>query len=126
MIKKTLTSCGDNSGKLEFNPNQSKTIEIKNGRFILSDGTSHPLKTEKGKFFTRVYGLEYQNKVIYYLKLFGNDNSRVGYHVGFNFLENHFFLWNQNSHWIQKKENIIFCVKVLSFIAGFIGLFKAF
>ena len=62
MKKVTLTSCGDNSGKLEFNCSQSKIIEIKRGRFILPDKNSNPLYDEDNKYYKRIYSLEYNNK----------------------------------------------------------------
>ncbi len=118
MKKVTLTSCGDNSGKLEFNSSQSKIIEIKRGRFILPDKNSNPLYDEDNKYYKRIYSLEYNNKIIYYFKLFGNKESKFGYHVGFNFWEHQQFLWLQNQHWLQKEENIRYCVNVLFLLIG--------
>lgn len=96
-----------NMGVLEKN---DEVIEIKNGRWIDKNNTSHPMK------FTKIYS--FQNNFVYWLTFFGKKSKNAGIHISLNFFENQKFLWLQNSHWLQKEENIRYIVNVLFLISG--------
>lgn len=85
MKKKTLESCGTNSGKVEYNPKTSREIEIKRGKYSFGNESVHPLFNGEDKYFKRIDSLEMGSKVIYYFMLFGSKENVSGVHVGFNF-----------------------------------------
>ena len=92
-------------------------IEIKKGRYI-QNGTSHPLRSGDDKFYKRMYGLQYKNRKVYWLYVFGNQSSAGGYHVSFNWWEHQSFLLLQGEHWFQKEENIRYIVNLIFLIIG--------
>lgn len=95
-----------------------ETIEIKRGRFI-KDDISHPLFTEKEKYFSKMYSFEYKKKHIYFLNYFGrNEPSARGIHIGLTYWQNNRFLWLQNKHWLQKEESIRYIVNIIFLIIG--------
>lgn len=135
MKVKTLKCDVYNNGKLVYDPNESILLTIKIGKYIVpnkqnnknefneSDYTTHILIDEKEKYFNRKYHLEYEDKIIYQLKMYGNKDSEKGYHVGFSFWEHQWFLWLQKRHWIQKEENIRYCINIIFLL---LGLFLSF
>jgi hypothetical protein len=116
-----------NSGLLYFDETKSKTLIIKKGRYIdKKNNLSHPIFDEQNKYYKRIYSLEYKDKKIYYFNSFGKIDTNHGYHVGFNFAEHQKFLWLQGCHWIQKEENIRYCVNIIFLILGLVlGILKA-
>lgn len=125
MKKKTLESCGTNSGKVDYNPKTSREMEIKRGKYSFGNGFVHPLFNGEDKYFKRIDSLEMDSKVIYYFMLFGKKESVSGVHIGFNFWEHQRFLWLQNSHWLQKEENIRYVINVFFLLMGlYVGFLK--
>ena len=92
-------------------------IEIKKGRYI-QNGTSHPLRSGDEKYYKRIYGLEYENRKVYWLDTFGKHYSNHGNHVGFSWWEHQNFLWRQNDHWLQSEENVRYIVNVIFLAIG--------
>lgn len=110
-----------NSGLLIFDSIKSNTLKIKRGRYIdIKNNLSHPLFDEQNKYYKRIYALEYKSKKIYYLNTFGKIENNHGYHVGLNFAEHHKFLWLQGNHWLQKEENIRYCINIIFLITGLV------
>jgi hypothetical protein len=123
----TLEIKEPNSGLLFFDKIKSKSLIIKKGRYIdKKNNLSHPLFDEQNKYYKRIYALEYKNKKIYYINTFGKIDNNHGFHVGFDFAQHHKFLWLQGSHWLQKEENIRYCVNIIFLITGLVlGVLKA-
>jgi len=123
----TLEIKEPNSGLLFYDTIKSKSFIIKKGRYIdKKNNLSHPLFDEQNKYYKRIYGLEYKNKKIYYFNTFGKIDNNHGFHVGFDFAQHHKFLWLQGSHWLQKEENIRYCVNIIFLILGLVlGVLKA-
>ena len=97
---------------------------------------SHPLFDDQNKYYKRIYALEFKDKRIYalefkdkriyYFNSFGKIGPNYGFHVGFNFAENQKFLWLQGSHWLQKEENIRYCINIIFLIIGLVlGILKS-
>ena len=125
MKKKTLESCGTNSGKVEYNPKTSREMEIKREKYSFGNESVHPLFNGDDKYFKRIDSLEMGSKVIYYFLLSGKKECVSGVHVGFNFLEHQRFLWLQESHWLQKEENIRYVINVFFLLMGlYVGFLK--
>lgn len=122
----TLDIKEPNSGLLFFDTKKSKTLIIKKGRYIYKkNNLSHPLLDEQNKYYKRIYALEYKNKKIYYFNTFGKIDNNHGFHVGFNFAQHHKFLLLQGNHWLQKEENIRYCVNIIFLIIGLVlGILK--
>lgn len=115
---KTLEIENVNSGLVKFNENNSKTLIIKKGRYIIENTKeSHPLYDEDNRYFKRVYCLEHNNNKIYWLNLYGSKDTN-GYHIALNYIQYNKFLWLQKLHWLQKEENIRYCVNILFLIIG--------
>ncbi len=89
-----------------LNKKEDEILTIKKNGWVDWSGTFHPMNYKKMKAF--------ENDNVYYLYLFGNDNNH-GRHISLTFLQNQKFLWLQNNHWIQDKNNIMW---VLAFIIG--------
>lgn len=92
-------------------------IEVKKGRYI-HDGTSHPLRAGDEKYYKRMYCLEHDGRVVYWLDTFGKHSSNHGHHVSFSWREHQTFLWQQNDHWLQKEENVRYIVNVVFLVIG--------
>lgn len=122
----TLEIKEPNSGLLSFDSIKSNTLRIKRGRYIdIKNNLSHPLFDEQNKYYKRIYALEFKDKKIYYFNSFGKIDTNHGFHVGFNFAEHQKFLWLQGRHWLQKEENIRYCVNVIFLIIGLVlGVLK--
>lgn len=122
----TLEIKEQNSGLLCYDSIKSNTLIIKRGRYIdKKNSLSHPLFDEQNKYYNRIYALEFNDKKIYYINSFGKIDTNHGFHVGFNFAEHQKFLWFQGSHWLQKEENIRYCVNIIFLILGLvIGILK--
>ncbi|MFN8864982.1 MAG: hypothetical protein ACK500_10555 [Flavobacteriales bacterium] len=120
-MKVQKLQCPDaNAGSLV--PMIGKYVEIRKGRYV-DGGLSHPLYSEGEKYFERIYGLEYRNHHVYFFRRFGNGDSKAGFHVGFTRLQHQQFMLLQNSHWIQKEENIRYLVNLVFLVIGaYIGL----
>jgi hypothetical protein len=116
---KTLQLIEPNTGRLELNELNSKSISIKRGRFEFTEtNESHPLYDEENKYFKRIYCLEYRKNKIYCLNLYGKKDSVNGYHIGLNYFQFNKFLWLQKQHWFQKEENIRYCINIVFLIIG--------
>lgn len=90
-------------------------IDIKRGRWVDRNNTSHPMNFTKKECF--------ENKYTYWLSHFGEYSKIYGSHISLNFWENQKFLFMQKSHWLQKEENVRYTVNVLFLIGGLtIGL----
>lgn len=119
-----LAPCGGMISIKEGNTTTSKRaefnwIEIKKGRYI-QDGTSHPLRSGNDKFYKRIYGLEHENRKVYWLDTFAKHSSSHGYHVSFNWWEHQKFLWLQGEQWLQREENIRYIVNLVFLVLGVI------
>lgn len=118
MKVKTYSPTSNNSGVLE---ETNRYIDIKPRRWISDGKTSHPMK------FERIVAFE--NKNVYFLHRFGDDSGthHSGYYISLTFFENQRFLFMQNSHWIQKEENIRYIINILFLLAGLsIGILNYF
>jgi hypothetical protein len=115
---KTLEIENVNSGLVKYNENNSKTLIIKGGRYIIENTEeSNPLYDEDNRYFKRVYCLEHNNNKIYWLNLYGSKDTN-GYHIALNYIQYNRFLWLQKLHWLQKEENIRYCVNIFFLIIG--------
>ena len=123
----TLEIKEHNSGLLYFDQLKTTTLKIKKGRYIdKKNKVSHPLFDEQNKYYKRIYALEYKRKKIYWFCSFGKIDNNHGCHVGFNFTEHQKFLFLQGNHWIQKEENIRYCVNIIFLVIGMVlGILKA-
>lgn len=100
-----------------YNKSEFDWIEVKKGRYI-HDGTSHPIRAGDEKYYKRIYCLEHEGRVVYWLDTFGKHSSNNGHHVSFSWREHQTFLWQQNDHWLQKEENMRYVVNVVFLVIG--------
>lgn len=123
----TLEIKEPNSGLLIIDSKKSITLRIKRGRYIdKKNNLSHPLFDEQNKYYKRIYALEFKDKKIYYFNSYGKIDPNHGFHVGFNFAQHQKFQWLQGCHWLQKEENIRYCVNIIFLIIGLVlGFLKA-
>ena len=49
---------------------------------------------------------------------YGKQDSNQGVHIGFTYWQNQKFLWVQNSHWLQREENIRYLINILFLTIG--------
>lgn len=124
--KGILFPCGGTVSETDGNTTVMKRtefdwIEIKKGRYI-HDGTSHSLRSGDDKFYRRVYGLEHENRCVYWFDTFAKHSSNHGHHVSFNWFEHQKFLWLQGDQWFQKEANLRYFVNVIFLgIGAYIG-----
>lgn len=134
---KALIPDGSNTGKLKYKSGMNSVtngevttstrsefdiIQIKRGRYI-HNGVSHPLMSDNENYYQRIYALEFEKRIIYYLNTFGKKDNQHGIYIGVNWSENQKFLWLQKKHWLQREENIRYVVNVLFLLLGaYIGV----
>jgi hypothetical protein len=92
-------------------------ITIKKNRWVDREGTSHPMKFEEP--------IAFEDSHVYYLLLFGSSTPpNKGVHVSLTFFQNQKFLWLQNKHWLQQKDNIMWVINILVAILAIIAALK--
>jgi len=92
-------------------------INVRRNRWIDKHGTSHPMKFEKP--------IAFENRNVYYLLLFGGEGThQSGVHISLSLWENQRFLWLQNKHWFQQKDNVMWIVNILVAILAILATFK--
>lgn len=95
----------------------NEIISIKPRRWVDGDGKSHPMKY--------VSSIAFENKNVFFLHSSGDDSKlpHHGKHISLTFWQKQLFLLMQNSHWIQKEENVRYIINILFLIGGLtIGL----
>lgn len=107
--------------KMQFINTEFDWLEVKKGRYI-QNGISHPLRAGDEKYYKRMYCLEHDGRVVYWLDTYGSHSSNHrpnnGHHVSFSWREHQTFLWQQNDHWLQKEENVRYIVNLVFLIIG--------
>ena len=103
-------------GKLTIYHVSENYITILNHRYIHKN-ISHPMRSGDSRYYKRIHCLEFQNKRVYFLSLYGSENSK-GYHIGLSWFENQRFLWKMSDHWLQQEKNIRYVINVIFLIIG--------
>jgi hypothetical protein len=98
-------------------------VKLKKGRYIYKNH-AHPLRSQEEFYYRRVFCLEHKNEKIYWLDTFGKRSGNHGIHIGLSWTQHQLFLWKQNTHWLQKEDNIRYLINILFLIIGVIIAFK--
>lgn len=108
----------DEEGILRTYTVSQNFIKILKYRYIHLN-VSHPLKSGDNLYYKRIHCLNFENKKVYFLRRFGNEESN-GIHIGLSWSENQKFLFLMGQHWIQQEDNIRFLTNMALIVFGII------